>query len=138
MEPRTKVYCIEMPPIPWQRARLAGKRFYNAQKAEKLTFGFILSDQHNREPLFSKPVSLDVTFYMQQPESWSGKKKDSTYVHSSKPDLDNLCKFLLDSLKGVLIQDDNIICEIKARKIYDKKPRTEFIITENLECHASL
>ena len=30
-------------------------------------------------------------------------------AHTKKPDIDNLCKFVMDSLSGLLWQDDNQI-----------------------------
>lgn len=32
---------------------------------------------------------------------------------TTKPDLDNLVKQVLDSIKGLLVEDDNIICEFR-------------------------
>jgi Holliday junction resolvase RusA-like endonuclease len=119
-----------MPPISQARARLAGKRFYNAQSQEKMAFGFILKNQHGNEPLFNKAISVDITFYMPQLKNWSAEKRKETIMHSSRPDLDNLEKFLLDAMVNVLITDDNIICSMSAKKVYDSNPRTEFIITE--------
>jgi Holliday junction resolvase RusA-like endonuclease len=41
-----------------------------------------------------------VTFWIPMPQSWSRKKKAHMQYqpHTSKPDIDNLCKALLDSL----------------------------------------
>lgn len=127
---RTKSYVVNMPPISQARARLAGKRFYNAQSQEKMAFGFILKNQHGNEPLFNKAIHVDITFFMPQLKNWSAKTKQETVVHQSRPDLDNLEKFLLDAMHNVLITDDNIICSMSAKKVYDSNPRTEFIITE--------
>lgn len=130
MAVRSKSYCIKIPPIAWQRARLNGQRFFDGQTKEKVAFGLYLNQQHNDESLFSNPITLDVVFYMAQPKSLKDRK--GTMYHSTKPDLDNLIKFLLDSIKDVLIVDDKIICSIYAKKVYDKEPRTEFVITEVL------
>lgn len=128
MEVRSKSYSIKLTPIPWQRARLNGQRFFDGQTKEKVAFGLYLNQQHNDEPLFENPISLDIVFYMPMPKSIKDRK--NTPYHSTKPDLDNLCKFLLDAIKDVLIADDKIICSIYAKKVYDKEPRTEFVITE--------
>jgi Holliday junction resolvase RusA-like endonuclease len=43
-----------------------------------------------------------------------------------KHDVDNVQKLVLDSLKGVIIEDDNLIKKISVTKEYDKqKPRLE-------------
>jgi Holliday junction resolvase RusA-like endonuclease len=58
-------------------------------------------------------------------------KPGSTNIHGVKPDIDNLQKFVLDSISnGVLLTDDKIVYSIKATKLYDERPRTEFTITE--------
>jgi Holliday junction resolvase RusA-like endonuclease len=117
-----------MTPIPWTRPRLHGRVFFDGQQKQKTCYGLYLLQQHNDEPLFKdKPLSIDITFYMFIPES--SRKKNKLY-HASIPDLDNLCKFALDSLRGVVLADDRFICSLVARKLYDKNPRTEFTITE--------
>ena len=52
--------------------------------------------------------------------------------HSITPDLDNLIKFVCDTIQGKdrMIVDDSQICMIQAEKIYDEKPKTEVIIEE--------
>ncbi|MGB6528493.1 MAG: RusA family crossover junction endodeoxyribonuclease [Candidatus Nitrosopolaris sp.] len=128
--PRTKSYIIPVAPIPWARARLAGKRHFNAQSQERFAFGICLKTQHNSEPLFARPIALDITFFMPESANHAKKNKDGMIYHSQRPDLDNLTKFLLDSLKGVLVTDDSIISRIVAKKVYDREPRTEFVIQE--------
>lgn len=125
---RSKTYIIPQPPRPWQRARMHGTKFFDGQIQEKIAYGLYMENQHDNEAVFSKPIHLDVTFFMQIPKSIC-KRKDTLY-HYSKPDIDNLVKFLLDSARNVIIQDDKIICSLIAKKVYDNNPRTEFIITE--------
>ena len=122
---RSKTYRIDISPISWQRAKLKGGKFFDNQVKQKMCFGLYVQKQHGNEPVFSKPISMDITFFMAQPYS-----KRKAYYHASFPDLDNLCKFLLDSMKDVVISDDRIICSLSAKKIYSAEPRTEFTITE--------
>lgn len=77
-------------------------------------------------------ISLNVTFYMPRPKKHyrTGKyarllKKDSPFWHSTKPDIDNLVKFVMDALQGILWSDDCKIVRLETSKIYSKKPRTE-------------
>ena len=60
------------------------------------------------------------------PKSWPKKRKEKALgaPHSSRPDLDNLVKFVGDALNDVLWKDDMVICEIAARKIYSPSPKT--------------
>jgi Holliday junction resolvase RusA-like endonuclease len=125
---REKSYLIPIKPISWKRCGLAGTTFYDTQVNDKIAFGLYLLKQHGSDPLFEKPLSLDVTFFM--PKALKSKKRGD--YHSSTPDLDNLIKLLLDAIVATksIMTDDRIVSIIVAKKIYDVNPRTEFIIKE--------
>lgn len=127
---RTKSYKIEVPPVPWQRPQLNGQRFYDGQQKDKVSFGLYLLKQHDGEPLFAKPIHMDIVFYMPISNNKGSKVKQELAWHYCRPDIDNLCKFILDALNGVVWEDDKIIVSISAKKLYSKAPRTEFTITE--------
>lgn len=129
-EPRKKSYLIEVNPIPWKRPQLNGTRFYDGQARDKVSFSLYLLKQHDGEDLFSKPIHMDVVFYMPIPVNTKAKVKPTLNWHQIKPDLDNLCKFLWDSMNGVIISDDKILVSLSAKKMYSNKPRYEFTITE--------
>ncbi len=48
----------------------------------------------------------------------------------SKPDVDNVAKFVFDALNGIYWKDDAIIVDSRIVKIYGAEPRTEITITE--------
>src|ERR1700691_5632863 len=96
---RSKTYCINITPIPWQRIVRKSTRIYDNDTKEKVSFLLYLAQQHNDEPFFDKPVHLDVTFFLPIPKSG---RLEPTNV----PYLDNLYKFLLYSMKDILISDD--------------------------------
>jgi Holliday junction resolvase RusA-like endonuclease len=129
---RSRNYLVLGTPTPWKRARLCGKRFFDGQIEDKEMFRLEVGLQHGNEPLFSNKIELDVTFYMGIPEGHARKKRYelAMHYHGKYPDLDNLCKYLLDSIQSVIITDDKLVCSIKASKIYDEIPRVEFKITE--------
>lgn len=55
------------------------------------------------------------------------KKEDPAYLktpHRGIPDIDNLIKFVLDALNGLVWQDDRIISEIHARKYHSEVKQT--------------
>ena len=74
------------------------------------------------------PLALDIIFFMPIPKSLSSIKKrqreNGLIAHICKPDLDNLEKFVLDCLNGLVFKDDAQICEMRAKKIYSSKPGT--------------
>ena len=63
------------------------------------------------------------------------KDKWQEVLHTKKPDIDNLIKYVLDSLSGHngFFLDDNQIYTIYAEKLYSDKPRTEIMIIEEDE-----
>jgi Holliday junction resolvase RusA-like endonuclease len=78
-------------------------------------------------PIFSGPISVDVTFYF--PHTIHKKNKLKRW-HIIRPDLDNCVKFILDVATGITYNDDCIVSDIHARKMYSDSPRTEFTISE--------
>lgn len=71
--------------------------------------------QWGRKPLLSGPVSLSARFY---------------FKTLRKRDLDNGNKLLLDSLTGIIYEDDSQIDQLILTRDYDKKnPRIEITIT---------
>jgi Holliday junction resolvase RusA-like endonuclease len=68
---------------------------------------------------------LDVDFYIPMPESWSKKKKESMCgkPHQNKPDLDNILKFIMDTL---LPEGDQNVHTIVAKKVWDYEGKIIF------------
>ncbi len=85
--------------------------------------------QHNNQPLLDGPLHLDVTFYMPIPKM-RVKKIKKGQPHLSRPDLDNLIKFVADICLNIIYKDDAIISSIHAKKIYENNARTEFKFTK--------
>lgn len=81
--------------------------------------------------LIEGPIHLDITFHMPIPLSWSKVKKVRMdgQPHVSKPDIDNLIKFSLDCMNGIVYSDDRFIWSINAKKVYSSIPRTHITIT---------
>lgn len=116
----------------FSRGKFSG--VYDPSAEKKETFASILQRQAPVTPI-SVPIALELTFYMPRPKAHygSGAKSDclkdsAPEWHSGKPDLDNLCKFVQDSLNGVFYKDDALIYYLTATKIYSERPRTEITI----------
>lgn len=118
-------------PVPSARPRFnfRTKHAYEDAEQGKLKEGakWQLKSQYREEPL-GCAVSIDLTFYLPIPKSASKPKQrqmlNGVMHHISKPDIDNLQKFVLDCLNGIVIEDDRRVIEIRARKIYSTKPGT--------------
>jgi Holliday junction resolvase RusA-like endonuclease len=133
---RSKEYVIDGSPITWKRARLSKmKRFYDGQTNEKVVYGLMLNKQHHgnllhhgqKEPLFTKPLHIDLIFYFNKMKR---RQVRPQLNHGVFPDIDNTIKFIFDAMVGVLIEDDRLITSLTAIKKYDMNPRTYMKITE--------
>ena len=60
------------------------------------------------------------------------KDRFKNIIHTKKPDIDNLIKFVLDALSGQngFFLDDNLIESIYAKKIYSDNPKTMILIMD--------
>lgn len=65
---------------------------------------------------------MRLTFFMPIPVSWSKSKKESAIrgdvLPTTKPDIDNLAKCVLDALNGIAYRDDNQVVRLESSKFY--------------------
>lgn len=75
-------------------------------------------------------VTLD--FFLSIPASWSKVKHEMANTcaiwPTSKKDIDNLCKTVLDALNKIFYKDDSQIVKLYASKRYAENPRVEIKI----------
>jgi len=122
-------------PIAKKRPRFArrGKYVttYNDQETEEGRFLFEVQKQFKREPV-TCAVKVNLKFFMPIPKSTSKKNYALMAVyqidHTKKPDIDNLIKFALDCLNGVVYHDDSQIIKISGSKVYHPVGLTEIIV----------
>ena len=105
-------------PVTWKRPGRSGGRIYDKQYAlkeelrEEVRKGLATAEQGEKYPLGrGVPLKLSALFIFPS----SDKKVE---FHGKRPDLDNLIKFYLDMLQGVMYEDDCSIYSINCRKIY--------------------
>jgi len=110
-------------------------RQYDPSSADKGDFLSIVQREAPKEP-FTEPLAVAIRFYFTRPKSHfrSGKNshimKDTAPLwHTSKPDADNLAKFVLDSMNKIYWKDDSVIADLWILKQYSDKPRTEIEIS---------
>lgn len=129
-------FKIEYPPIAKMRARYSKKtgQHYNVQKKEEAFYKLIIKKQMqklNISKFLEGPLSIESCFYTPIPKSAS-KKRYLAMIGSPdtrKPDIDNLKKFLLDSMNGILYADDASVTHIVCSKICSDRPRVEFKVS---------
>lgn len=72
-------------------------------------------------------IAITCKFYCPIPTSFSKRKRERLRGQFclKKPDIDNYIKLVCDALNGIAWEDDNVIANLVAVKIYDDNPRTE-------------
>lgn len=111
------------------------KRYYNSQHLECKTAKIHLVSQRNNSkygPPKTCPLIVNVVDHMPIPDSWSAHKKNLALYGlikpATKPDKDNLDKFIFDVGNGILWVDDKQIVDGRTTKIYSLYPRTEVTV----------
>lgn len=104
-----KIIITDFRPIPLKRPRYnkTTASVFDSQKAEKQALALILKS-YFKVPI-NNPISLELEF------NYLSKKKG---VHGSRPDIDNLIKFVLDAGNGIAWTDDALVYKISAIKNY--------------------
>ncbi len=81
-------------------------------KGWRQAVSFVLQDWQGAT--YQGPVSVSVTFLMPKPKS--ARKRD---VYAAKrPDIDKLCRAMLDAMTGIVFRDDGQVVDLQARKEY--------------------
>ena len=80
------------------------------------------------------PLSVHIMAYFPIPESYTKLKKAQAKENIIKPttrkDVDNIAKIVLDGLNGVAYADDKFVTDLVVRKRYSENPRVEIEIKE--------
>jgi Holliday junction resolvase RusA-like endonuclease len=114
------------PPVPWKRPAhrvMNGKVIvFDAQHKEKEQARWQMRTSYKGEPL-TCPVAITMTFFFVPPKSCSKVRRREYLMgisnHISKPDVDNLAKFYMDCLTGVVLGDDCQVFSLSLHKTYD-------------------
>jgi Holliday junction resolvase RusA-like endonuclease len=78
------------------------------------------------------PVQIELAVELPVPTSWSNKRRlaalAGAIVPTSKPDIDNYVKTALDAINTIVVTDDGLVVEIRARKRFSDQPKLTAII----------
>lgn len=84
------------------------------------------------QPMLEGPLDIDVLCTMPVPASWSKRKRADAFAGivrpTSRPDLENMLKGLLDAGNAILWVDDSQVCGIAAGKRYGERPGIHLIV----------
>jgi len=84
---------------------------------------------------FTDPVSVTVNFYLPRPKSVKRTGKNGRLLPSVPPDLDKLCRGLLDGIgqSEMIWGDDSQVVELLATKDYDDEhPAGAFVTIQSI------
>lgn len=126
-------------PIAKQSTRFSQKGFaYQSSKIKKAQNFLAIQarkfmSENKLSPIKENVFVYNVIFAFPFPKSWSKKKCNSTIFKSTKPDLDNLEKFLWDSINTICFDDDaRIVYKNNITKIYSNNPGVYIYLSDNL------
>ena len=127
----TYTMTVNTTPVPKGRPRFYGNhavtpektRIYEALIRDSWTYGKM-----------EGPIIVSMKFTFEIPKSYSKKKRSELLYRpkTTKPDLDNLVKAVLDGLQGEVgaFDDDSIVCGIVATKEYGTEPKVSIVVEE--------
>ncbi len=121
-------------PIPQPRLRLFRKYgrslVYDPSSKDKKAVKQIIQDHvtHKDIQRFENP-EVHFWFYFPYPCKYR-KLRPKVIRHIIKPDVDNLIKFYLDCMNGIVYEDDKSVSIGCAIKLCDDSPRTAIKIEE--------
>lgn len=73
----------------------------------------------NGAPPMEGALAVEIQVVLNRPQSWSKKKRNSTFYPTGKPDADNQIKLLGDACNGIVWHDDSQISEVNFFRLYD-------------------
>lgn len=83
-------------------------------------------------PMLKGNIVVGIDAYFPIPSSLSKKKQAALedMPYDKKPDVDNICKSVLDALNSIAYDDDKQVVSVVIRKLYSATPRTVIIVSD--------
>lgn len=115
-----EVYEVHGKPVPLARHRHVGKICYDPQRAVKREVVSLFRATFKDVVPIAMTFKLVVNYIMPIPKSCSHNRSKELVgtKHSIKPDLSNLIKFTEDVFNGIIWEDDSLVNEISATKVW--------------------
>lgn len=116
-------FQIDGDPIPWKRPGRNNRTgaIYDQQKLQKEQFRWRVRDKYKGKPI-TTPVEVRFSFYFPVPKGATPPRRrdmlNGILHHMKRPDVDNLSKFYLDAMTGVVYEDDGQVCKMDVEKLY--------------------
>jgi Holliday junction resolvase RusA-like endonuclease len=134
-EALTEGICFTVPGKPRGKGRprftMAGgyARIYTDRETASYENLVALEYEHSGGKLIEGPVRIQIHAVYPIPKNASKKLRaemiDGEVLPSCKPDIDNVCKAVLDGLNGVAYKDDTQVIMLVAERLYGEAPRVD-------------
>lgn len=132
-------FTFEIEPVPQLRPRTSARgghvRVYDPPKVKqfKSILHNLVTEQYDKPPM-TGALSVSLLFYRPIQRSLSNierqRRLSNQHKPTVKPDVDNYIKSTLDSLNGVLWEDDSQIVKLTAEKRYAEKGKIIITVTQ--------
>ena len=117
------VFYTKGKPVAKERPRFAGGRVYTPARTlhfeEEIANEYLMAAKKNNG-LYEGPVSIHMTVYHKVPVSWPKWRRREALMGemhvTTKPDLDNVLKSVMDGLAGVAYKSDKQVDYISATR----------------------
>ena len=121
-------FTVPGEPVAWQRTRInrSGYHFTAAKtRAAQLAIAETARLAFGQRPLLDGPLSLSII-------ARCGTKAKKTHgrYKTTRPDLDNYVKTVMDALNGVIWLDDARVVQIDACKLWSETPQLTIVVSE--------
>jgi Holliday junction resolvase RusA-like endonuclease len=117
-------------------SRRSGRTYTPAktETAERVLRAQLLASAEELQSLpFHGALGVRAEFVLAVPASWPKKERaaalDGARLPTSRPDVDNFAKLVLDAANGVLWPDDSAVVELLVSKRYGAEPGVRLVVT---------
>ena len=136
------MFTVEGKPVPKGRPRFARRGNFVSTYSPKITVDYELKASEaarqamgSSEPL-KTPVAAYIYITVPIPQSYSKKRStaclDGLERPCKKPDIDNIIKAFLDSMNGIVYDDDTQVVSLHSTKRYGTVGMVEVLVKEDI------
>ena len=138
---------FDVNPIGKARARFSrmNGRFFTPKKTEdweRLVKSLARQQVRGKGLNMTAPVYLDIDAYFAPMPTWPKWKKAAAMLglisNTSKPDVDNVAKALLDALNGIVYADDQYIVGFRIMKHFAEKGHISVSVSSMATAHSGV